>query len=151
MFASLERKVEKLMQLLEKLAAKACENTLIVVEGRNDIEALKELSVRGNIVSVKTAGKSFLDSLTEIQERNISEVILLLDFDRRGREWTKRLKQRLEENRIKVDTSFWTKLQALLGHHVKDVEGLPAYLRTLKKRIGNQQNIIGELTNSRSG
>lgn len=137
MSTSLERKAEKLMQLLERLAAKAAENTLIVVEGRNDIEALKELAIQGNIISVKTAGKSFLDTLAEIQQQNISEVVLLLDFDRRGKEWTKRLKQRLEENRIKVDTNFWSKLQALLGHHVKDVEGLPAYLRTLKKRIGN--------------
>jgi 2,5-diamino-6-(ribosylamino)-4(3H)-pyrimidinone 5'-phosphate reductase len=137
MSTSLERKAEKLMQLLERLAAKAAENTLIVVEGRNDIEALKELAIQGNIISVKTAGKSFLDTLAEIQQQNISEVVLLLDFDRRGKEWTKRLKQSLEENRIKVDTNFWTKLQALLGHHVKDVEGLPSYLRTLKKRIGD--------------
>lgn len=137
MSTSLQRKAEKLAQLLERLAAEAAKNTLIVVEGQNDIDALKELAIQGNIISVKTAGKSFLDVLTEIEDRNIRKAILLLDFDRRGREWTKRLKQRLEEKRIKVNLNFWNKLHALVGHDIKDVEGLPSYLKTLKKRIGD--------------
>ncbi len=137
MSTSLQRKAEKLAQLLERLAAEAAKNTLIVVEGQNDIDALKELAIQGNVISVKTAGKSFLDVLTEIEEQNIRKAILLLDFDRRGREWTKRLKQRLEEKRIKVNLNFWNKLHALVGHDIKDVEGLPSYLKTLKKRIGD--------------
>ena len=137
MSTSLQRKAEKLAQLLERLAAEATKSALIVVEGQNDIEALKELAIQGNIISVKTAGRSFLDILTEIEEQNISKVILLLDFDRRGREWAKRLKQRLEEKRIRVDINFWNKLRALVGRDIKDVEGLPTFLRTLKKRIGD--------------
>ncbi len=133
----LKNRFEKVLQLLEQLVVEAAKGTLIVVEGQNDIEALKELTVEGNMISVKTAGRSFLDILTEIEEQNISEAILLLDFDRRGKEWTKRLKQRLEEKRIKVNINFWNKLQALVGHNIKDVEGLPTFLRTLKKRIGN--------------
>jgi 2,5-diamino-6-(ribosylamino)-4(3H)-pyrimidinone 5'-phosphate reductase len=137
MLTSLQRKAEKLAQLLERLVAEATKNTLIVVEGQNDIEALKELEIQGKTISVKTAGRSFLDVLAEIEDQNISEAILLLDFDRRGREWTKRLKQCLEEKRIKVNLTFWNKLRALVGHDIKDLEGLPAYLKTLKKRIGN--------------
>jgi len=137
MSTSLQRKAEKIAQLLERLKAEAAKNAFIVVEGQNDIEALSELSIQGNIISVKTAGKSFLDILTEIEEHNTSETILLLDFDRRGKELTKRLKQRLEEKRIKVNVNFWNRLHALVGHNIKDIEGLPAYMETLKKRIGN--------------
>lgn len=137
MSTSLQRKAEKLAQLLERLKAEAAKNAFIVVEGQNDIEALSELSIQGNIISVKTAGKSFLDILTEIEEHNTSETILLLDFDRRGKELTKRLKQRLEEKRIKVNVNFWNRLHALVGRNIKDIEGLPAYMETLKKRIGN--------------
>jgi 5S rRNA maturation endonuclease (ribonuclease M5) len=137
MSTRLQRKAEKLAKLLERLATEATKNTLIAVEGQNDIKALKELAIQGNIISVKTAGKSFLDSLTEIEEQNISKVILLLDFDRRGKELAKRLKQRLEEERIKVDINFWNKLRTLVGHDIKDIEGLSTYLKTLKKRIGN--------------
>lgn len=134
---SLQRKHEKLTQLLERLATEATKGTLIVVEGKNDVEALKKLAIKGNIISVKTAGKSFVDALAQIEEENIKEAILLLDFDRRGREWTKRLRQRLEEQRIKVNVDLWNKLRGLLGRDVKDVEGLPTYIETLKKRIDN--------------
>lgn len=133
----LKNRLENVLQLLEQLVMEATKDTLIVVEGQNDIEALKGLKVEGNIISAKTAGKSFLDILMEIEEQNISQVILLLDFDRRGREWAKRLKQSLEEKRIKVNINFWNKLHALAGRNIKDVEGLPAYLETLRKRIGN--------------
>ncbi len=133
----MKNRFEKVLQLLERLVVEAAKGTLIVVEGRNDIETLRELAIQGNIISVKTAGRSFLDVLTEIEEQNIGKVILLLDFDRRGREWAKRLKRRLEERRINVDINFWNKLRALVGHDIKDVEGLPTYLKTLKKRIGN--------------
>lgn len=133
----LKNRLEKVLQLLEQLATEAGRNTLVIVEGRHDIEALEKLAIQGNIISVKTAGKSFLDILTEIEEQNLGEVILLLDFDRRGKEWTKRLKQHLEEKRIRVNLNFWNKLHALVGHDIKDVEGLPTYLKTLRKRIGN--------------
>lgn len=133
----LKNRFEKISQLLEQLAIETTKDVLLVVEGQNDIEALKELNIGGNIISVKTGGKSFLDVLMEVEEQNISEVILLLDFDRRGREWAQRLKQNLEEKRIKVNISLWNRLRALVGHDTKDVEGLPACLETLKKRIGN--------------
>jgi len=137
MSTSLERKAERLTQLLERLAAEAAKGTLIVVEGRNDIEALKKLAIEGNIISVKTAGKSFIDVLTEIEEQEVREVVLLLDFDRRGREWTGRLRQHLEEQKIKVDVNLWNQLRALLRHDIKDVESLPAYVETLKRQISN--------------
>lgn len=133
----LKNRFEKVLQLIEQLIIEVDKGALIVVEGQNDIRALKQLAVQGNTISVKTAGKSFLDILTEIEEQNMSEAILLLDFDRRGKEWTRRLQQHLEEKRIKVNVSFWKKLHALVGREVKDVEGLPTYLETLKKRIGD--------------
>jgi 5S rRNA maturation endonuclease (ribonuclease M5) len=52
---------------------------------------------------VKTGGKSFLDVAAEIGCQPTSEVILLLDFDRRGREGTKLLQQSLERVQIKVN------------------------------------------------
>ncbi len=133
----LKNRFEKVQQLLGQLVLKASRGALIVVEGQNDLKALKELAIKGKTVTVKTAGKSFLDVVAEIEKQNASEVILLLDFDRRGREWTKRLRQRLEEKKMKVDVHFWKMLRALIGHDIKDVESFPTYLKTLKKQIGN--------------
>jgi len=134
---SLQRKAERLSQLLEKLVTEASKGIPIVVEGQKDISALQQLNVEGNFVSSKTSGKSFLDILTEIENRKVREVILLLDFDRRGVEWTHRLKQHLEKTRIKPNLNFWNQLYGLVGRDLKDIEGLPAYLETLKKKTGD--------------
>jgi 2,5-diamino-6-(ribosylamino)-4(3H)-pyrimidinone 5'-phosphate reductase len=133
----LQRKAERLSKLLEKLAAEAAKGIPIVVEGQKDISALRQLNVEGKIVSSKTSGKSFLDILAEIEHLRVREVILLLDFDRRGAEWTHRLKQHLEKTKIKPNLDFWNQLYGLVGRDLKDIEGLPAYLETLKKRISN--------------
>jgi 5S rRNA maturation endonuclease (ribonuclease M5) len=135
--ASLQRKMERLSKLLEKLAIEAAKGLPIVVEGQKDVSALNQLNIEGKIVSSKTSGKSFLDILTEIEQQKVREVILLLDFDRRGVEWTHRLKQHLEKTKIKPNLDFWNQLYGLVGRDLKDIEGLPSYLETLKKRIGD--------------
>jgi len=133
----LQRKAERLARLLEKLVKEAAKGIPIVVEGQKDVRALQQLEINGKYVSSKTSGKSFLDILAEIEQLNVREIILLLDFDRRGVEWTHRLKQHLEKTRIKPNLNFWSELYGLVGRDVKDIEGLPAYLETLKKRIGD--------------
>ena len=139
MCAALQRKAELLKELLEKLASESTKGVPIVVEGQKDIGALRQLNVEGKIVSSKTSGKSFLDILTEIENLKVREVILLLDFDRRGVEWTHRLKQHLEKTRIKPNLTYWNELYGLVGRDLKDIEGLPAFIETLANKTRNQQ------------
>jgi len=130
----LQRKAKRLARLLEKLGKEAAKGIPIVVEGQKDVRALQQLEISGKYVSSKTSGKSFLDILAEIEQLNVHEVILLLDFDRRGVEWTHRIKQHLEWTRIKPNLGFWSELYGLVGRDVKDIEGLPAYIETLTKK-----------------
>ena len=134
MSEGMKRKAERLRKLLEKLTAEAKKGVPIVVEGQKDVTSLKQLGVNGDFVSSKTQGKSFLDMLNEIERRKVTEVILLLDFDRRGVEWTHRLKQHLEKTRIKPNLTFWNELYGLVGRNLKDIEGLATYTDTLKKK-----------------
>jgi len=132
----LEKK-EKIMKLLEELALEAARGVPIIVEGTKDIEALGLLSIEGRIISVKTGGKSLLDAISEVEDSEAREVVLLMDFDRKGREMTKKLVSWLEKIHVKPNLDFWRKLQGLVGREVKDVEGLASYLRTLRKKIGD--------------
>jgi len=59
-----------------------------------------------------------------------------LDFDRRGKETTKRLKQSLENMGVTPNLAFWFELFGLVGKEAKDVEGLTGYLSTLKSKMG---------------
>jgi 2,5-diamino-6-(ribosylamino)-4(3H)-pyrimidinone 5'-phosphate reductase len=133
----LQEKEEKILQVLECLAEESGKGTPIVVEGKNDVKSLRILGVEGNILSAKTGGKSILDVASEIEKYNAKEVILLLDFDRRGKELTNSLRQNLEKTRIKANLAFWTRLSELAGREVKDVEGLATYMETLKCKIHN--------------
>jgi 2,5-diamino-6-(ribosylamino)-4(3H)-pyrimidinone 5'-phosphate reductase len=133
----LQEKEEKILRVLECLAEESAKGTPIIVEGKNDIEALRALGVEGKIISAKTGGKSILDVISEMEKCTAKEVIMLLDFDRRGKEWTKRLKQNLEKAKTKINITFWSRLLALVGTEVKDVEGLATYMETLKRKIHN--------------
>ncbi|MBE0520565.1 toprim domain-containing protein [Candidatus Bathyarchaeota archaeon] len=137
MSTRLKEKEERILQALECLAQESAKDIPIVVEGKKDVEALRELAIEGKIIEAKTGGKSMLDVISEVEECGAQEVILLLDFDRRGREWTKSLRQYLEKMQIKANVVFWKKLRGIVGREVKDVEGLASYMETLKRKIYN--------------
>ena len=134
MSTKLKEKQERLEQILADLAAEAAKGKPVVVEGKKDEAALSELGVTGLTFTVKTGGKSFLDAASEIESRNPAAVILLLDFDWRGRQGMAKLRQNLERARIKTDTRFWRDLKAMVGHDIQSVESLPAYLETLRQK-----------------
>ena len=136
MSTRLKEKEEKILQILNALAEESAKGTPIIVEGKKDVEALRVLGVEGTLMSVKTGGKSFLAVVSEIEQMGASEVILFLDFDRRGKEGTKRLKQNLERAKIKPNVKFWRELSALVGKEIQCVESLTAYLGTLRMKIG---------------
>jgi 5S rRNA maturation endonuclease (ribonuclease M5) len=129
-----EKRLEKIHKLLERLEKQSAKGTPIVVEGRNDVHALHRLGITGDIILAKTSGKSFLDVLSEIEKTGKPEIILLFDFDRRGKEWTQRLASCLEGLNIIPNLVFWKMLLGLVGRDVKDIEGLASYLETLKNK-----------------
>ncbi len=129
-----EKRLERIQKLLEKLEEQSAKGTPIVVEGKNDVQSLYRLGITGDIILAKTSGKSFFDVLSEIERRERREVILLFDFDRRGKEWTRRLALCLEGMKITPNLLFWRMLLGLVGRDVKDIEGLATYLETLKNR-----------------
>ncbi|MGB8780785.1 MAG: toprim domain-containing protein [Candidatus Bathyarchaeia archaeon] len=132
----LKEREERIQQVLACLIEESIKGILIIVEGRNDVETLRQLGVEGEIISAKTGGRTQQDVICELEESGAKEVIMLLDFDRRGREWTRVLKQRLEKARIKPNLTFWNDLMRFAGREVKDVEGLASYTQTLKKKAG---------------
>jgi 5S rRNA maturation endonuclease (ribonuclease M5) len=130
----LKEKEEKILKILEKLAEESAKGKPIVVEGKKDVEALRALDVTGTVVTVKTGGKSFLDAVCEIEKMGVPEVILFLDFDRRGKEGTKHLKQSLERAKIKPNTKLWHALSALVRKEIQCIESLTSYMDTLHEK-----------------
>jgi 5S rRNA maturation endonuclease (ribonuclease M5) len=126
--------VEKIELLLTKLSEESERGKPIIVEGKKDSEALQALGANGPIFTLKTGGKSFLQATEEIEALGAGEVILLLDFDRRGKEGTKRLQESLERGKILVNLKFWHDLRAIAGREIYCIEGVPSYLSTLQEK-----------------
>jgi 5S rRNA maturation endonuclease (ribonuclease M5) len=131
-----EKKLEKLNKLLERLEKLTAKGIPIIVEGRNDVLALNRLGIFGDFILTKTGGKSFLDVVSEIDGKNKGEVVLLLDFDRPGKEWTSRLSSCLERMKITPNLVFWRTLFALVGRDVKDIEGFATFIENLTTKRG---------------
>jgi 5S rRNA maturation endonuclease (ribonuclease M5) len=132
----LRGKLEKIEQILECLIQESSSGVPIIVEGDNDFQTLRHLGVQGRIMCAKTGGKSRLDLLSQIEDSGVKEVIMLFDFDRRGKEWTETVRESLEKAQLKPDLTFWNQLLGLVSREVKDIEGLDAYLGTLRKKTG---------------
>ncbi|MFW6117527.1 MAG: toprim domain-containing protein [Thermoproteota archaeon] len=118
MSTNLREKEEKILQVLNRLEKENAKGIPIIVEGKKDVQSLRELCISGEVLEAKTGGKSLIEVIFEIREGGRREVILLLDFDRRGRRLTRSLKQHLEKMKIKPNTYFWRRLKAIVGRDV---------------------------------
>ena len=127
------KKLELLDNLLGKLSKTAELNIPIIVEGKKDFLALRELGINAEIIRIRSAGKVLVDCLDDV---NAEEVILLVDFDDYGVTLAKNIIRYLEGKGVKVNVTFWKMLKAMVRREVKDVEGLPSYLEKLKKHVG---------------
>jgi 5S rRNA maturation endonuclease (ribonuclease M5) len=130
----LTEKKENILQALSEIADESAKGTLIVVEGKKDMDALRSFGVAGPVLTAKTGGKSITQIFSEIELTQPKEVVLLLDFDRRGKEATARFAAGLERARIKPDLTFWRSLRALTGREVQCIESLTSYLQTLEQK-----------------
>jgi len=136
----LKEKEEKILQILNALVEESAKGTPIVVEGKKDVDTLRAFGVEGTVVTAKTGGKTFLDVISEIEQSGAMEVVLFLDFDRRGKEGTRLLKQNLERAKIKPNIKFWREFSALLGKEIQCVESLTAYMGNLRAKIGASES-----------
>lgn len=131
--AYLERKLERLNYLIERLKGEVSAGALLIVEGERDIASLRAIGIDGNIIAIKSGRRTLQETIDELSSAN-KEIILLTDFDRRGKELAERLSKSLNTMRVKVNLKFWRELCGLLNSDVKDIEGLATCLKNIKKK-----------------
>ena len=93
--------------------------------------ALRELGVRGRILKLNR-GQSIIRRCEGLVMEH-GRVILLTDWDGKGRELHDRLKSGLESCGGEVDERFWLALRRLCGAGNRTVEDLPSFLRALRE------------------
>jgi len=94
---------ERFRKLLRELGDKT-----VIVEGRRDVLALKSLNV---INTIPINGKPLSAVAHTLHEKGVTEVVILTDYDREGKELYRKLKMHLERYRLFVDSSLRHKLR----------------------------------------
>lgn len=129
---SAEERLEQLEKVIDDLED-ASNQTPIIVEGKRDVLALRLLGITTNVVSMNKGVSIF--SLAESMSREHHQVIVLTDWDRRGGQLARMLKDAFAANDVSVNDVFRTRIVILSKKEIKDIESLPKFierLRTLK-------------------
>lgn len=110
----------------------------VLVEGINDVKALRELGFTGNIEKVNR-GWDMPKLVTYLYEKygtrnqvdGGGSIMLLMDWDRTGGRLQKLLRERLESLDVKVDEDLRTELMKSMKPEGRTVESLRPHIETL--------------------
>ena len=121
---------EDVQDLIEIIKQKT-NNSALVVEGAKDKRALQHFGIDADFFLLNKYKKSLRERAEAISEFH-DQAFLFLDLDPKGRQLTRRMKENLHANRVKVNTRLANKLLKLAK--TDKVEGLISAIRKLKRR-----------------
>ena len=126
MMQNLESEVIELKKFIVQI--NSSEKSAIIVEGKNDVEALRKIGVLGRIIEFHKfhSMNEFADKIAKYKE-----VILLFDWDHKGRYLTRRV-IKLLERRTKINLTEKKKLHKITRGKIKFVEQLVNYESDLR-------------------
>lgn len=122
-----------ILEVLDKIEDKSAD-TPVVVEGLKDVEAMRNLGLRRNVVSLGKGLTVF--AFCERLSRKHGTAVILTDWDRKGGKLARMLKDALEANGVRADTDLRAKLVLLTKKDIKDIESLPKYVERLRTMAG---------------
>jgi 5S rRNA maturation endonuclease (ribonuclease M5) len=101
----------------------AQEGAIVVVEGKKDMQALKALGLTGRCFGLSQAG--FAEFL-KVAEKH-KKVILLLDYDAKGRRMFARALKMLQVKGITADSHFRNEVRRVTKGEVRHIEEVDAF------------------------
>ncbi len=116
---------EKTFSEMKKLSE---EEIPIIVEGKKDEGALRELGITGPIHQIPAGGRTPLNSLENLPEYD--EAIVLTDFDRTGEELAEFCEKHLKKLGVNVLLKFRRKIRHYVRKGVKDIEGMSSFIKS---------------------
>ncbi len=114
------------------------EEALVLVEGKKDLNALREMGIVHEI-SILNKGVNLFDLISSISTGNFRDsksafqgtVIILTDWDRKGGMLASRLKKACLHLDVRFDLELRREIASLTGKWIKDIESLPAFISHL--------------------
>ncbi len=131
----------RLSRIVEELSSCVEQGMPILIEGKKDEEALKELGITGNIIKVSGSGLKLFE-IAEIAAKTSSKVIILTDFDRKGDILAKKLSEDIQSLGSHPDLNIRRNIIKITRRYIKDIESLPKHMKQLELEINPYGNYL---------
>lgn len=138
---ALEREIsEALVLYIKKLNDESENGSLVIVEGKRDVRAIRSLGYSGNILMLC---HNFNFDKLEQKAKKYRKIILLFDLDREGRSLTKKTAILLESKNHVIDLFFRRYLSSITYGRINQIEELSRfaqYIVTEMREYLSQEN-----------
>ena len=125
-------RLNRVEEVLNEIKEMSESGSIIIVEGKNDVIALRELGVAGQIeIATYRPLFIFAEEISQKSNKN-TEVIILTDWDKRGGFLASRISEYLRSMDTIPNNSLRSKLSSLVRKEVTEVEGLSRYIEKLR-------------------
>jgi len=131
----------RLSRIVEELSSCVEQGMPILIEGKKDEEALRELGITGNIIKVSGSGLK-LFQIAEIAAKTSSKVIILTDFDKKGNILAKKLSEDIQSLGSHPDLNIRKNIIKITRRYIKDIESLPKHMKQLELEINPYGNYL---------
>jgi 5S rRNA maturation endonuclease (ribonuclease M5) len=121
----------RLSCIIEELKICVEEGMPILIEGKKDEKALRELGIDGNFIKVSGSGLKLFE-IAEMAAQSSSKVIILTDFDKKGNELARRLSGDIQSLGSHPNLTIRRRIMGITRRYIKDIEGLPKYMNQLE-------------------
>ena len=113
----------------------------VVVEGKRDTSALKNIGYGGTIVELND-GHSVLSTVESLAQKlgTSGKFVIMTDWDRTGGRLAKQLKEYGESIDLHPDLTIRRNLAMLFSKDISCIEELPTAIRTLNLQHNNTVN-----------
>ena len=124
-----QKRLEEFSKIINSLNNLDCP---VVVEGKKDTSALKNLGYNGLIIELND-GRSVLSTVESLAQKlgSSGKFVIMTDWDRTGEKLAKQLKEYGESSDLYPDLTIRRSLALLFSKDISCIEELPTVIRTL--------------------
>lgn len=131
-------RLERLEELIQELRQQSDEGAAIIVEGKRDRNALRELDITGPI---RLGTQKVLLEFCEEVAREYRKVIVLTDWDEKGDKLARLMAEFLNNAGASVDIDIRQRIKAMVKKRIKDIESLNTHVFNLRAELNKTDSI----------
>lgn len=127
-----ELNLDILNKIILDLKKELITGSVILVEGKRDLESLTQLGLQQTIIKYSEMGER--RCLEYIERNRVQKIIVLTDFDEEGQNILVRLEDKLENTGVKIDKQYRKKFFEAIKFYSNTIEGATVLSEDIKRR-----------------